>query len=165
MTNTNTNTATIILDGMSAGELFRLVDMLADAGADNSRASDEVHEYIEANARELYARAIEEGDDLAGAMIEEILEWADPDYYGELCARAEAEELVKAYRANPENRTIDFELQANAIDTNRTPNNLYRAGVFAGLAQAAAWAIYANSKADDINEIVAAVYKAYGVAY
>lgn len=77
--------------------------------------------------------------------------------------------LVAAWRENPANEDLDAALKANARDTNNDPNNLYRAGVFAGLAEAAAWMIYATitpeDDADDINAITAAVYKAYGVAW
>lgn len=77
--------------------------------------------------------------------------------------------LVAAWRSNPANEDLDAALKANARDTNNDPNNLYRAGVFAGLAEAAAWMIYATitpeDDADDINAITAAVYKAYGVAW
>lgn len=70
---------------------------------------------------------------------------------------------TQAYLDAPENSHLEAALQANAIDTNNDPNNLFRAGVFEGLAQAAAWGIYATSKVDDIHAITAAVYKAYGV--
>lgn len=76
---------------------------------------------------------------------------------------------VAAWRENPANEDLDAALKANARDTNNDPNNLYRAGVFAGLAEAAAWMIYATitpeDDADDINALTAAVYKAYGVAW
>lgn len=73
---------------------------------------------------------------------------------------------VAAWRENPANDDLDAALKANARDTNNDPNNLYRAGVFAGLAEAAAWMIYSRGICpDDINAITAAVYKAYGVAW
>lgn len=76
--------------------------------------------------------------------------------------------LVAAWRATA-NDNLDAALQGNARDAENEPNNLYRAGVFAGLAEAAAWMIYAtitpDDDADDINAITAAVYKAYGVAW
>lgn len=79
-------------------------------------------------------------------------------------AAIEAE--VAAWRSNPANENLDAALKANARDTNSDPNNLYRAGVFAGLAEAAAWMIYGRGICpDDINAINAAVYKAYGVAW
>lgn len=73
--------------------------------------------------------------------------------------------LVAAWRADA-NEDLDAALEANARDTNNDPNNLYRAGVFAGLAEAAAWMIYSRGTCpDDINAINAAIYKAYGVAW
>lgn len=72
---------------------------------------------------------------------------------------------VAAWKGNPANEDLDAALEANARDTNNDPNNLYRAGVFAGLAEAAAWMIYGRGICpDDINALTAAVYKAYGVA-
>lgn len=72
-------------------------------------------------------------------------------------------ETIAAWRARPENAELDALLEANAIDTSASPENLYRAGVFEGLAAALhtqiAWAT------DDYNEIQAAIYKAYGVAW
>lgn len=79
-------------------------------------------------------------------------------------AAIEAE--VAAWRSNPANENLDAALKANARDTNNDPNNLYRAGVFAGLAEAAAWMIYSRGICpDDINAINAAIYRAYGVAW
>ena len=76
---------------------------------------------------------------------------------------------AQAYLDDPANENLDAALKANAKETKRDPNNLYRAGVFAGLAEAAAWGIYSrqeiNGDADDINAITAAVYRAYGVAW
>lgn len=76
---------------------------------------------------------------------------------------------AQAYLDDPANENLDAALEANAKETKRDPNNLYRAGVFAGLAEAAAWGIYSRQEitgdADDINAITAAVYRAYGVAW
>ena len=73
---------------------------------------------------------------------------------------------VAAWRDDPANNSLDAALAANAADTRAHPDNLYRAGVFAGMAEAAAWQIYARDDApDDFNAITAAIYKAYGVAW
>lgn len=75
--------------------------------------------------------------------------------------------LVAAWRATA-NDNLDAILAANGQDAENEPNNVYRAGVFEGLAEAAAWMIYdtitPEDDADDINAIKAAVYRAYGVA-
>lgn len=73
---------------------------------------------------------------------------------------------VAAWKNNPANEDISAALEANARDTQNDPGNLYRAGVFAGLAEAAAWMIYGRGVCpDDINAITVAVYQAYGVAW
>lgn len=74
-------------------------------------------------------------------------------------------EEIAAWRSDPANENHDAALEANATDTRNDPNNLYRAGVFAGLAEAAAWQIYRETTIDDINAITAGIYKAYGVAW
>lgn len=73
---------------------------------------------------------------------------------------------VDRWRNDPANENHAAALEGNAIDAKNAPNNLYRAGVFAGLAEAAAWAIYARGICyDDINAITAAIYKAYGLPW
>lgn len=76
---------------------------------------------------------------------------------------------VANWRSDPGNRNLDAALRANAADTNANPANLYRAGVFAGMVEAAAWQIYArpeiNEGLDDIHAIEEAIYQAYGVAW
>lgn len=123
------------------------------------------------NARELRATgtaaAIEDFfaycKEAARAAGEEPAADDDADDAGDIYDR-----LVAAWRATA-NDNLDAALQGNARDAENEPNNLYRAGVFAGLAEAAAWMIYAtitpDDDADDINAITAAVYKAYGVAW
>ena len=72
---------------------------------------------------------------------------------------------VQAWRDDPANEDLDSELEGNAPDARNDPGNLFRAGVFEGLATAAAWAIYRQPNTpDDINAVKAAIYKAYGVA-
>jgi len=76
--------------------------------------------------------------------------------------------LVANWRASA-NEDLDTALRTNGEEEQRDPTNLYRAGVFAGLAEAAAWLVYATvtpeDDADDINAITAAVYRAYNVAW
>lgn len=72
-------------------------------------------------------------------------------------------ETIAAWRARPENAGLDALLVANAIDTNASPENLYRAGVFEGLA--AALGTQLSWASDDVNEIQAAIYRTYGVAW
>ena len=75
------------------------------------------------------------------------------------------DKLVKVWREYPPNHNIDAALKANATDTSADPNNLFRAGVFEGLAEAAAWGAYEWSQIDDIVAIKAAIYRAYNVAW
>lgn len=117
------------------------------------------------NAGGYATQAILSGDaDDIQTILEEI---AAPDTDEDTRTGAELylDMATQAYLDAPENSNLEAALQANATDTNNDPDNLFRAGVFAGLAEAAAWGIYATSKVDDINAIKAAVYKAYGVAW
>jgi len=72
-------------------------------------------------------------------------------------------QIIADWRGRPENAELDNLLEQNAIDTNNAPENLYRAGVFAGLVTALRTQI--SWASDDHNEIEAAIYKAYGVAW
>lgn len=72
-------------------------------------------------------------------------------------------QVIADWRGRPENAELDNLLEQNAIDTNNAPENLYRAGVFAGLVTALRTQI--SWASDDHNEIEAAIYKAYGVAW
>lgn len=88
------------------------------------------------------------------------------DYSNDPQAReAYLDGLVFIWRRKDENSNLAATLEANAHDVRWDPNNLFRAGVFDGLAQAVAWDIYRDSEVDDINAITAAIYKAYGVAW
>lgn len=76
------------------------------------------------------------------------------------------EALVEVYQKDPANGNMDALLRENAKDAKVDPNNLFRAGVFEGLAEAAAWAIYSRTTlTDDIAAIKAAIYKAYGLPW
>ena len=191
---TNTGrTVTIYLDNMSNAEIMNLYQMLTgytgniwegnedDAlPAADADAACEVFLHVAETAKTRAASADAAQRDFINGILEEYREifgdYEDEDEdEDETPANEDAPALieypgfidaaVKAWRDDLDNIHHDAALEANAIDTNNDPNNLYRAGVFAGLAEAAAWAIYNNSEADDINAITAAIYKAYGVAW
>lgn len=192
MSNTNNNTGrtvTIQLDNLGNAEIMNLYQMLTgytgniwegdeeDAlPAADSDAACEVFLHVAetANARVKNADAAQR--DFINGILEEYREiFGEDEDQDETPANEDAPALidypgfidaaVKVWRDDLDNIHHDAALEANARDTNEDPNNLYRAGVFAGLAEAAAWAIYNNCEADDINAITAAIYKAYGVAW
>lgn len=118
------------------------------------------------NARELRATGTAAAIEDFFAYCKEAARAAEEEPAADADDAATIEAEVAAWRSNPANEDLDAALKANARDTNGDPNNLYRAGVFAGLAEAAAWMIYGRGICpDDINAITAAVYKAYWVAW
>lgn len=163
-------TITIDVTGFGYTYLLQLDAMLSDflSDGDNAAAADALHDWMQDNARNFADDARANGDTLAADIFSDLAEADDdPD---DTAPETDADDdpydtEVAAWISDPRNSNLDAALQANAIDTNNDPNNLYRAGVFAGMAEAAAWAIYATCKVDDIHAITAAVYKAYGVAY
>lgn len=148
-------------DSNAATEIFFHIAETADDRADGADAGQR---YFLLGTKEEYMD-IFEGDGPANVNLpgdtddapEEIEEEAGDIY----------DRLVAAWRATA-NDNLDAILAANGQDAENEPNNVYRAGVFEGLAEAAAWMIYdtitADDDADDINAIKAAVYRAYGVA-
>lgn len=154
-------------DTDQATEIWLHIAETAEARAQSSRncGDPETAAWFEEKAAE-YAEVFEEDpeedneevlDMLGEALEDEQEEAEDTDEY--------LDKLVKVWREYPPNHNIDAALKANAADTNADPNNLFRAGVFEGLAEAAAWGSYEWSQTDDINAIKAAIYRAYNVAW
>lgn len=179
MKNTNNapaRTVTITLSDLGNADLLNLYRFL-DANEDTDQTTE-----IWLHVGETAEERLQGADAMQRAWIEDLAE-AYKDCFGEDPTDDEDDDedddeedtrtgaelyldmATQAYLDAPENSNLEAALQANATDTNNDPDNLYRAGVFAGLAEAAAWGIYATSKVDDINAIKAAVYKAYGVAW
>lgn len=167
-------TITIDVTGFGYTYLLQLDAMLSDflSDGDNAAAADALHDWMQDNARNFADDARANGDTLAHDIFSDLAEADDDpdDDADDTAPETDADDdpydtEVAAWRSDPRNSNLDAALKANAADTNNDPNNLYRAGVFAGMAEAAAWAIYATSTTDDIHAITAAIYKAYGVAY
>lgn len=182
MTNTtNTNgasncTITIDVTGMGYGYLLQILDMIEEheEDGDNHSEAETLRDWIEDNAANFLEDARAARDFPAIDFFEGLTEEEDNEEEPEPEAEGTdgprwypgyIDTLVKVWQTSPENRNIEHALEANAIDAKAQPENLYRAGVFAGLAEAAAWTIYDSSEADDINAITAAIYRAYGVAW
>lgn len=148
-------------DSNAATEIFLHIAETADDRADGADAAQRdfllgtKEEYLDIFGDDGPANVTLPGD--ADDAPEEIEEEAGDIY----------DRLVAAWRATA-NDNLDAILTANGQDAENEPNNVYRAGVFEGLAEAAAWMIYdtitPEDDADDINAIKAAVYRAYGVA-
>lgn len=179
-------TITIDVTGLGYTYLLQLDAMISDfiEDGDNQTAIDTLHDWIYEEAPEFIKDARANGDKLAEDLLQDIIDAHEaPAHLPEdqaaparICQTIDADDagdvfdrLVAAWRANPANENIDDLLEANGLDTENEPGNLYRAGVFEGLAEAAAWMIYATitpeDDADDIHAITDAVYKAYGVAF
>lgn len=173
-------TITIDVTGLGYTYLLQLDAMLSDFidDGDNQTAIDTLHDWIYEEAPGFIEDARANGDKLAEDLLQDIIdaqeapapaETEDPEADDTDDAGDVFDRLVAAWRANPANENIDALLEANGIDTENEPGNLYRAGVFNGLAEAASWMIYATitpeDDADDIHAITEAVYKAYGVAW
>lgn len=170
-------TITLDVTGFGYTYLLQLDAMLGDflEDGDNAAAADALHDWMLENARNFTDDARANGDTLAADIFSDMAAADDDAELGaeepddaEEAANVDPEEAylaetIAAWRARPENADLDALLEANAIDTSARPENLYRAGVFEGLAAALhtqiAWAT------DDYNEIQAAIYKAYGVAW
>lgn len=182
-------TPLVITDGLDIFQAHDLIDTLSGYKGTEA-AIYAIENWAEENAPAFAIKYANEGrTDDADALLEIYDgegddDWADVVSAINAARRANEEEseaedtddagdvfdrLVAAWRGNPANENIDALLEANGLDTENEPGNLYRAGVFNGLATAAAWMIYATitpeDDADDINAITAAVYKAYGVAW
>ena len=173
-------TITIDVTAFGYTHLLQLDSMLGDflEDDDNAAAADTLHEWMLENARNFTDDARAAGDNLAADIFSDLAAANEDPEPEPDPATADEEEpatapiypgyteaLVQAWRNDNENRNLDAALGANATDTNNSPGNLYRAGVFAGLAEAAAWAIYNGSEVDDIEAIKEAVYRAYNVAW
>lgn len=184
-----TITAMFDLDGKSAAELLQLDAMLSQEDG-NDEACDMIHDYIDAHARALYERAVAAGDIAAGAILEEVLEYADPEYYAELCDQAEAEEeedekaaaeqdldvidvsdpaadAVQAYLSATDSAPYRQTIFDAAHDVLQDGRNLFKAGAFEGAATMLAAhmeAIGANNGASRA-ELKRAIYDLCYVAY
>lgn len=173
-------TITLDVTGFGYTYLLQLDAMLGDflEDGDNAAAADALHEWITENAREFTDDARANDDTLAADFFSEIAAEAEGGNDSENDAPAnddaddDAEDfggseylaqIIADWRGRPENAELDNLLEQNAIDTNNDPTNLYRAGVFAGLVTALRTQI--SWASDDHNEIEAAIYKAYGVAW
>lgn len=185
-------TITLDVTGFGYTYLLQLDSMLGDflEDGDNAAAADTLHDWMLENARNFADDAHANGDTLAADIFSDLAaEDEDADEPDEDDAAPADEGPANAYEADaiatgnegfwmytkmavqayldaPENENLERALQANATDVRNNPGNLFRAGVFEGLAEAAAWQIYGSDNApDDINAITAAIYKAYGVAW
>jgi len=184
--------APLVIPTIDYFQVFEMINALS-ASEGNGAAIVAIERWLEENAVAAatnYARAGRPDD--AAAILDIYDGEADPDAWADVISeidRARAEQtpeerdddpddateeaadfdaMVQAWRDDPAHENIDAALEANATDTTNEPRNLYRAGVFAGLAEAAAWMIYegvTTDDADDINAITAAIYKAYRVAW
>lgn len=181
-------TITLDVTGFGYTYLLQLDAMLGDflEDGDNAAAADTLHDWIAENARNFTDDARANGDTLAADIFSDMAAWDeggnDPEENDDEEPANEPAEIEKYFDIDDEWKTIYAEvdhwrndpanenhaaaLEGNAIDAKNAPDNLYRAGVFAGLAEAAAWAIYARGICtDDINAITAAIYKAYGLPW
>ena len=181
MKNTNNapaRTVTITLSDLGNADLMNLYRFL-DANEDTDQTTE-----IWLHVGETAEERLQGADAMQRAWIEDLAEAyeacfeedtdedtddADTDEDTRTGLEMYLDLATQAYLDDPANENLAAALEGNAIDTNNNPDNLYRAGVFAGLAEAAAWGIYNRPEitedADDINAITAAVYRAYGVAW
>lgn len=166
----------ITLDGKNINELLQINAFLSSQDG-NDAALDELHDYIEANARRLYEQAVADGDIENGAFLEDVLEYADPEFYEQLLEEAATEEEA----ANERNAAADavaiwFEdnrqeeetqLRNEAANVKADPHNLFKAGTFEGMARMLAATITGcgADRGASINELEMAIYERYGIAW
>lgn len=186
-------TVTINLDTLGNADIWQIYQILTDStgyvfqGDDpdaapraDSDAAMEVFFHIAHTAKDRADGADSFQKEWLEGILEEYLEVfgedEDEDEDEELLDQAEqddartgtelyADMAVQAFLDSHDARNIDAALRANGEDLSKDPNNIYRAGAFAGLAEAAAWMIYNTAELDDIHAITAAIYRAYGVKY